>query len=36
MDYDPWVEYCNSPAGSGTLADVRSADRSKDLFNVSY
>lgn len=33
-DYDQWVEYCNSPAGSTSLADVRAADGSKDPFDV--
>jgi alpha-L-arabinofuranosidase len=31
-----WVEYCNSPAGSTTLADVRSAAGFKDPFNVRF
>lgn len=31
-----WVEYCNSPAGSTTLADERSAAGFKDPFNVRY
>ncbi len=31
-----WVEYCNSPAGSTTLADERSASGFKDPFNVKY
>jgi alpha-N-arabinofuranosidase len=35
-DYDEWVEYCNSPAGSSTLAGVRAADGSKEPFNVTY
>jgi alpha-N-arabinofuranosidase len=29
-----WVEYCNSPAGSTTLADLRSAAGFKEPFNV--
>ena len=29
-----WVEYCNSPAGSTTLADQRAAAGFKDPFNV--
>ena len=36
MDYDQWVEYCNSPAGSTTLADLRAADGSKEPYNVTY
>ena len=31
-----WVEYCNSPAGSTTLADERAADGFKDPFNIRY
>jgi alpha-N-arabinofuranosidase len=31
-----WVEYCNSPAGSTTLADLRAYSGSKDPFNVRY
>ena len=31
-----WVEYCNSPAGSTTLADQRAAAGFKDPFNVHY
>ena len=31
-----WVEYCNSPAGSTTLADDRAAAGFKDPFNVKY
>src|SRR5579885_1397985 len=31
-----WVEYCNSPAGSTTLADERAAAGFKDPFNVRY
>ena len=31
-----WVEYCNSPAGSTTLADERAAAGFKDPFNVKY
>jgi alpha-L-arabinofuranosidase len=31
-----WVEYCNSPAGSTTLADTRAAGGFKDPFNVRF
>ncbi len=31
-----WVEYCNSPAGSTTLADTRVAAGFKDPFNVRF
>jgi len=35
-DYDGWVEYCNSPAGSTTLAKIRAGDGSADPYNVTY
>jgi alpha-N-arabinofuranosidase len=35
-DFDEWVEYCNSPAGSTTLAQTRAADGSRDPYNVLY
>ncbi len=35
-DFYRWVEYCNSPAGSTTLADLRAAGGNKDPFNVRY
>ncbi len=31
-----WIEYCNSPAGSTTLADMRATTGSKDPLNVRY
>ena len=31
-----WIEYCNSPAGSTTLADMRASAGFKDPFNVRY
>jgi alpha-N-arabinofuranosidase len=31
-----WVEYCNSPAGSTTMADTRAAAGFKDPFNVRF
>jgi alpha-L-arabinofuranosidase len=31
-----WVEYCNSPAGSTTLADARAAGGYSDPFHVKY
>ena len=31
-----WVEYCNSPAGSTTLADARAASGSTNPYNVRY
>ena len=35
-ELDHWVEYCNSPAGSTTLADMRAAAGYKDPFNVRF
>jgi len=35
-DFDEWVEYCNSPAGSTTLASTRAQDGSREPFNVTY
>lgn len=35
-DFDEWVEYCNSPAGSTTLAQTRAADGSREPYNVTY
>ena len=36
LDFDDWVEYCNSPAGSTTLADTRAAAGFSEPFNVRY
>src|SRR5271170_241748 len=36
QDFDRWVEYCNSPAGTTTLADRRAADGERDALNVRY
>ncbi|HUZ96401.1 MAG TPA: alpha-L-arabinofuranosidase C-terminal domain-containing protein [Edaphobacter sp.] len=36
LDLDHWVEYCNSPAGSTTLADVRASGGFPEPFNVRY
>jgi alpha-L-arabinofuranosidase len=36
IDFYRWVEYCNSPAGSTTLADLRASTGSKDPFGVRY
>jgi alpha-L-arabinofuranosidase len=36
LDFDHWVEYCNSPRGTTTLAETREADGSADPFNVHY
>jgi len=34
--FDHWVEYCNSPAGSSTYADMRAVDGSREPYNVQY
>jgi alpha-N-arabinofuranosidase len=34
--FEQWVEYCNSPAGSTTLADARAAAGYADPFGVKY
>jgi alpha-N-arabinofuranosidase len=34
--FQQWIEYCNSPAGSTTLADMRAAGGFKDPFNVRF
>src|SRR5947207_14757691 len=31
-----WVEYCNAPAGSTSLADLRAAGGDREPFNVRY
>jgi alpha-N-arabinofuranosidase len=39
LDFDHWVEYCNSPRGTTTLAEIREADGangSGDPYNVRY
>lgn len=36
LDFDHWVEYCNSPGGSTTYAKVREAAGSPEPFNVQY
>jgi alpha-L-arabinofuranosidase len=36
QDFYRWIEYCNSPAGSTTLAEVRGAAGFSDPFNVRY
>lgn len=35
-DFYEWVDYCNSPAGTTTLADLRSAHGSREPYNVRY
>jgi alpha-N-arabinofuranosidase len=34
--FHQWIEYCNSPAGSTTWADVRAAHGDREPFNVRY
>jgi alpha-N-arabinofuranosidase len=36
VEFYRWVEYCNSPAGSTTLADMRASAGFKEPFNVRY
>jgi alpha-N-arabinofuranosidase len=36
LDFDHWVEYCNSPRGTTTLSETREADGFADPFNVRY
>jgi len=36
LDFDHWVEYCNSPQGSTTLAETRAGDGFADPMNVRY
>lgn len=35
-DFDEWVEYCNSPAGTTTLADLRAQGGETNPLNVRY
>jgi alpha-L-arabinofuranosidase len=35
-DFYEWVEYCNSPAGTTTPADLRAAAGDREPFNVRY
>jgi len=36
LEFDHWVEYCNSPAGSTALAEVRAAAGFAEPFQVRY
>jgi alpha-N-arabinofuranosidase len=36
QDFGRWVEYCNSPAGTTTLAEQRAADGEPDPLNVRF
>ncbi len=35
-DFYQWVEYCNSPAGSSTLAELRAASGDREPFGVRF
>ncbi len=35
-DFYQWIEYCNSPAGTTTLADLRAQTGDKDPFGVQF
>jgi alpha-N-arabinofuranosidase len=35
-DFYEWIEYCNSPAGTTTLADLRAAGGDREPLNVRY
>lgn len=35
-DFDEWVEYCNSPKDSTTMAQLRARDGSAEPYNVGY
>jgi alpha-N-arabinofuranosidase len=35
-DFYQWVEYCNSPAGTSSLAELRAAGGDRDAFNVRF
>jgi alpha-N-arabinofuranosidase len=36
QEFSRWVEYCNSPAGSTTLAEMRAAAGQRDPYGVRY
>jgi alpha-N-arabinofuranosidase len=35
-EFQQWVEYCNAPAGSTTLADERAANGQRDPYGIRY
>ena len=35
-DFYQWIEYCNAPAGTNTLANMRAAAGDRDPFKVRY
>jgi alpha-L-arabinofuranosidase len=36
LDFDHWIEYCNSPADGSSYGKAREADGSREPFNVRY
>lgn len=36
QDFDRWIEYCNSPAGTTAMSEQRAADGERDPLNVRY
>lgn len=36
LEFDHWVEYCNSPQGTSTLSEVRAGDGIPEPINVKY
>jgi alpha-N-arabinofuranosidase len=36
QDFQEWVEYCNAPAGTTTLADMRAAAGDRDPYRVEF
>lgn len=36
QDFAEWVEYCNAPAGTTTLADTRAASGDREPYNVRF
>jgi alpha-N-arabinofuranosidase len=36
FDFDQWVEYCNSPAGSTTMAQLRAEGGDRDPLNIRF
>lgn len=36
LAFDQWVEYCNSPAGSNSYADMRAVNGTREPYNVKF
>jgi alpha-N-arabinofuranosidase len=36
LGFDQWVEYCNSPAGSNSYADMRAVNGTREPYNVKF